>query len=112
MFFSQKTKASAVSMVEAERALKNDPSIRLIDVRTRAEYRQGHIPGSENLPLDQIADLRDQIPDRQTKIFVYCLSGGRSQSACVQLTQMGYTNVSNIGGITQWPGEIENTLGA
>lgn len=98
--------AASLSMPEAEKEMAKDPSIRLIDVRSREEYREGHIPNSINIPLDRLADISSQIPDKQSKLFVYCLSGGRSQMACGHLQKLGYENVTNIGGITQWKGKV------
>ena len=94
-------------MDKARLELENDKSINLIDVRTPEEYRAGHIPGSRNIPLDRIRDIDKAVPDRDAKLFVYCLSGARSASACANLVRMGYTNVVNIGGIAHWSGRIE-----
>ncbi len=79
----------------------------LLDVRTREEYRQGHIPGSINIPLDQIGRASDRIPKKDTPLFVHCLSGSRSSQAVQQLMQMGYTQVKNIGGISRYQGKVE-----
>lgn len=79
----------------------------LLDVRTREEYAQGHIPGSINLPLDEIARVADIISDRSAPLFVHCLSGGRSAAAVSQLERLGYTNARNIGGIASYRGELE-----
>ncbi|MBR1919121.1 MAG: rhodanese-like domain-containing protein [Spirochaetales bacterium] len=79
----------------------------LLDVRTKDEYAQGHIPGSINLPLDEIATVADIISDRSAPVFVHCLSGGRSAAAVSHMERLGYTNVKNIGGIGSYRGEIE-----
>jgi rhodanese-related sulfurtransferase len=94
-------------MDKARLELENDQSINLIDVRTPEEYLQGHIPGSRNIPLGRIHELETIVPNRDAKLFVYCLSGARSTNACSQLVRMGYTNVVNIGGIAHWNGRIE-----
>ena len=47
----------------------------LLDVRNIGEYAQGHIEGSINIPLPCIIDIKDKVTDRNTPIFVYCLSG-------------------------------------
>ena len=79
----------------------------LIDVRSRSEYREGRIPGSINLPLDDL-DSMDEIAEKMdAPIFVYCRSGARSTAAEQELQDMGYTNVKNIGGIANYTGEIE-----
>lgn len=107
MFFGRQTGCANLSMDKAQQELENDKSIHLIDVRTPEEYRAGHIPGSLSIPLDRIQNIEKAVPDRDAKIFVHCLSGARSASACAHLLRMGYTNVVNIGGIAQWKGRIE-----
>ena len=79
----------------------------LLDVRETDEYAAGHIPGSVNLPLSAISAASKRVPAKDTPLFVYCLSGNRSGSAVGALKSMGYTNVTNIGGIRSWRGEIE-----
>jgi len=79
----------------------------LLDVREPDEYAAGHIPGSVNLPLSSISAASKRVPKKDTPLFVYCLSGNRSGSAIGALKSMGYTNLTNIGGIRGWRGEIE-----
>ena len=79
----------------------------LLDVRTPDEYRQGHIPGSKNVPLQSISKVAGMIDNNSTPIFVHCLSGARSRQAAAILKQMGYTNVKNIGGISAYAGKVE-----
>lgn len=86
---------------------KNTEGAVLVDVRTAGEYRQGHIPGSINIPLDQIESITGRVPKKDTPLFVHCLSGGRSSQAVSQLKRMGYTEVKNIGGINAYTGKVE-----
>lgn len=79
----------------------------LLDVRTAEEYNEGHIPGSINLPLQEIQNAPDVISNLDAPLFVYCLSGARSQQAAAFLSRTGYTNVRNIGGISSWTGITE-----
>ena len=79
----------------------------LLDVRTPDEYRQGHIPGSKNVPLQSISKVAGMIDNQSTPIFVHCLSGARSRQAAAVLQQMGYSNVKNIGGISAYTGKVE-----
>ena len=83
------------------------PGAVLLDVRNADEYAAGHIPGSVNLPLPQIGSAKGRFPDTGIPLFVYCLSGARSSSAIGALKEMGYTDLTNIGGIRAWRGEIE-----
>ena len=79
----------------------------LLDVRTPDEYRQGHIPGSKNVPLQSIDRVNAVVENKGTPIFVHCLSGARSSQATAILQQMGYTKVKNIGGISAYAGKVE-----
>jgi len=79
----------------------------LLDVRTAEEYRGGRIPGSKNVSLQTIDKVSSVAENKDTPLFVYCLSGGRSRQAVGALQQMGYTNVKNIGGISAWSGKVE-----
>jgi len=79
----------------------------LLDVRRSDEYNAGHIKGAVNLPLSRIlTDCRRLLPDTKQEIIVYCHSGQRSKTACIQLSNIGYTNVYDLGGIIDWPFEV------
>ena len=79
----------------------------LLDVRTPEEYREGHIPGSVNVPLQQIDKVTLTVADKDKTVFVYCRSGARSSQAVAFMKQMGYTKVHNIGGILDYNGKVE-----
>ena len=85
-----------------------EQGIILIDVRETDEYASGRIPGSINVPLSNIKEIEDAVPDKSAKIYVYCLSGGRSDMAAEFMKSKGYTDVTNIGGIAQYKGKLEN----
>lgn len=79
----------------------------LLDVRRSDEYRAGHIKGAVNIPLSCIlTDSRTLLPDFEQEIIVYCHSGQRSKTACLELCGMGYCNVYDLGGITDWPYDV------
>ena len=50
----------------------NTPGAVLVDVRTPQEYREGHIPGSKNVPLQVIDKMTDMVENRDTVLYVYC----------------------------------------
>lgn len=85
--------------------LKTEKAV-LLDVRTKEEYESGHIENSENIPLQQIEKVIAKITDKNTPLFVYCQSGARSGRATSALKQMGYLNVTNIGGISSYRGKV------
>ena len=86
---------------------KSVPGAVLLDVRSGNEYREGHIPESKNLPLQIIEEAEKEIPDKNLPLFVYCYSGARSERAVAALEKMGFSCVTNIGGISSYSGKIE-----
>jgi rhodanese-related sulfurtransferase len=86
---------------------KNAVGAVLLDVRTPQEYREGHIPGSQNVPLQQLDKVEEVTENKDTVLYVYCRSGARSRQAVSLLQAMGYTNVHNIGGIAAYSGKVE-----
>lgn len=83
---------------------RRTPGSVLLDVRTAAEYDQGHVPGSINIPLDELEYSLEAEP--QTRVFVYCRSGSRSANACLILQNEDF-DVVNIGGIQDYHGPLE-----
>ena len=86
---------------------KNAAGAVLLDVRTPQEYGEGHIPGSQNVPLQQLDKVEEVTENKDTVLYVYCHSGARSRQAVSLLQAMGYTNVHNIGGIAAYSGKVE-----
>ena len=76
----------------------------LLDVRTPEEYAEAHIEPAKNLPVDSIdTDTASKfIPSTDTPVVVYCRSGHRAGIALDTLKSLGYTNVKNMGGISEW----------
>lgn len=92
----------------ANERLSSGDSVFLIDVRSPEEYSEIHIRNSISLPLDQIKSKMSKIvKDKDAEVLVYCHSGMRASTACEIMAQLGYTNVSNMGGITTWKYETE-----
>lgn len=85
---------------------RNNKNAVLLDVRTADEYRQGHIEGSLNIPLQNIQSVKNRISALDRPVYVHCLSGSRSAQAASALKSMGYTNVINIGGIHAYRGKV------
>ena len=79
----------------------------LLDVRTTSERKNGYIPGSVNLPLNQLKSADKVIPGKDTPVFVYCANGARADRAVKRLKRKGYINIKSIGGVEGYRGEIE-----
>ena len=74
----------------------------ILDVREPQEWDAGHIPGATLIPLGQIPDRLDEIPQDQP-VVVVCRSGNRSGQATQFLRQSGYgLTTSMSGGMNQW----------
>lgn len=74
----------------------------LVDVRSQGEYQNGSAGDAKNIPVDDIQKRLGEFPeDKNAKIVVFCLSGGRSSHAKHILEQNGYTNVENGGTFRQ-----------
>lgn len=69
----------------------------IIDVRSEAEFRQGHLNGAHNIPLNQIRARIDEIP-KDIPIYLHCRSGQRAYYATCCLQGHGFNNIINIGG--------------
>jgi phage shock protein E len=69
----------------------------ILDVRTKAEYQQGHIKGSMNVPLNNLSNHYSKL-DKNKTIITCCASGMRSAQAKNILKANGYAEVHNGGG--------------
>lgn len=73
----------------------------IIDVRTEAEWREGHLDGALLIPYDTIgARIESVAPDKKAKVLLYCRSGRRSGIGLDTLKQLGYEDVTNLGSVT------------
>ena len=70
----------------------------ILDVRSQREYAGGHIEGSINISVDQLANNLHRLKDKNKPIITCCASGVRSTSAMNILKSNGFTEVYNGGG--------------
>ncbi|TQM57205.1 rhodanese-like domain-containing protein [Humibacillus xanthopallidus] len=97
---------SSGAMVDADTfaAALATPGTTVVDVRTPAEYAQGHLPGAVNIDVSA-PDFATRIAalDRAGSYAVYCHSGNRSAAAVAAMTGAGFTHVYHLaGGIGAW----------
>ena len=96
-----------VSMDEIVQIMNENTDYIILDVRTIAEYNEGHIPNAICIPNETIgSNTISELPDKEQLILVYCRSGNRSKQAAEKLKKLGYTNLIEFGGIIDWKGEI------
>ena len=97
--------AKDISVQDAAALLQNPPQgLVIVDVRTPAEFREGHLPGAVNMdyfggPFEtQIQSLPKTAP-----VLLYCRTGNRSGSAYDVMTKAGIGNILHMNeGITKW----------
>jgi rhodanese-related sulfurtransferase len=81
------------------KALFDEGGYLFLDCREPKEYKMGHVPGSTNIPRGLLEfKVANKIPDKNTKIVMYCKKGSRGCLAACTLCRMGYQNVVNMGG--------------
>jgi phage shock protein E len=102
-----KVQVHRISPKEAKAIMDSGEAVTVLDVREPYEYRSGHIGNAVLLPSGDIREAAARVlPDKNAKILVYCLSGGRSGTAAHELVQLGYTSVFDFGGIASWPYDV------
>ena len=80
-----------------------------IDVRSAEEFNAGHVEGAVNIPHTEIVDrIAEVAEDRDATLYLYCRSGRRSGIAADALTQAGFNNAFNIGGLEDAMKKAEN----
>lgn len=97
-----------ITQDQAKTLMAESENYIILDVRTEAEYAEGHIPGAICVPNESIGEeMPKELPDKEQLILVYCRSGNRSKQASEKLAKLGYTNIKEFGGINTWTGDIE-----
>lgn len=82
----------------AMKLLKQENGV-LVDVRSKQEYEEEHLPGAINISLyDLEKEIYKKIPNIQTTIVLYCTSGTRSKKGQILLEKLQYENVYNLKG--------------
>ncbi|KAA7937874.1 rhodanese-like domain-containing protein [Vagococcus fluvialis] len=98
--FSLFNKIPSISTKELEDKLSE--KIVLLDVRTQAEFKGGHIHQAISKPLDKMNTYNGKEKD----VYVICQSGMRSKKAAKTLKNKGYNVVNVRGGMSQWRGSV------
>lgn len=87
---------------EALKFIKSNKDVTIIDVRNREEYRQNHIKGARNIPLDQLDKRKETIP-KNKPVIIYCQNGGKSARAIRMLELAGFTQLYHMDeGLRGW----------
>ncbi len=81
--------------------IRNRDDVILLDVREDDEFKAGHIPGAEWIPLGQLSSRLNELPKDKTIVAV-CRSGNRSGQATELLRQNGFDAHNMQGGMNSW----------
>lgn len=89
---------------EAEKLIKENPKILVLDVRTPKEFQQGRIPKATNISIiDPDFDAKLAALDKSQPVIVHCAAGGRSRNSLPKLEEHKFTNVYHLyGGFKAW----------
>jgi rhodanese-related sulfurtransferase len=93
-----------MSVDEFEKGLV-DKNVQLLDVRTAGEFRNGHLKGALQANWNDSEEFQKRIQalDKTKPVYVYCLSGPRSNAAAEWLLSNGFSNVVELmGGYSNW----------
>ncbi len=84
--------------------LESDEKPLLLDIRIPEHFSESHIPGSVNIPQDDLSDRISELPeDRDAPIVTLCNIGKFSKYATLILKSKGYRNVKSAkGGLNEW----------
>lgn len=101
------TRFTNIDGEELYRRLATGEPLVILDVRTPTEFAGRHIPGSVLIPMQQLENRLDEVPNSGTPIAVVCEHGLRSVAACRFLAEHGIAPLHNVlGGIESWPGPV------
>ena len=89
---------TTISADELKSALESDHPPVVINVLDREAHRARHVPGSINVPGDDIEQIEALVPNKEEPIVVYCANADcdASPAAAQTLEEMGYTNVMDF----------------
>jgi rhodanese-related sulfurtransferase/TusA-related sulfurtransferase len=104
----EKNYSNVIGNDELRSKLESNENIVVLDVRETAEYAFNHIPNSVSIPLGELENRLDEL-NKDTKIYVVCRTGSRSDLAAKKLSDNGFSNVMNVvPGMSQWSGKTTN----
>lgn len=96
-------KGNGTTSIEDFNTMLMEKEVVLLDIRQPEEFEVGHIPGSINIPIRELGQNLNLLPDLNADIMVICKVGGRSMLAMTALNVLGYSNARMLkGGYDAW----------
>ena len=88
-----------ITIADLKQRQQAGETLHILDVRETWENEESRIPGSQNIPLNELPNKLDDLEElKEQEVIVHCKSGARSATAKAFLTQQGFTNVRNLLG--------------
>jgi rhodanese-related sulfurtransferase len=96
----------------SERMESGDTELLVLDVRSTAEFDEGHIPGAINIPYDSIGERIAELgPAGERDVVVYCRSGRRATIALETLKGAGFSRLFHLeGDYLRWSEEDRSVV--
>lgn len=104
-FTARAAKPVVAGPLAAESWIKSEPTVQILDVRTREEFESGHIDKAVRIawPDKEFAKRIGKKLDSKKPVLVYCRSGKRSAQAAEELVKLGFSDVRTLeGGVLLW----------
>lgn len=98
---------STVKSVKVNELRDKLGNINLIDIRQPFEYRNAHLPGAKNIPMEEVLNEPEEFLDKSKEYYIICQSGNRSLRACNYLRDKGYKVINVAEGTSGYKGSLE-----
>jgi len=92
-------RSHGITPVELAQRLGKPGAPVVLDVRTRAEYDEGHVPHAINIPFTELGTRVSEIPSKgRDELVVYCGHGPRAWFAAARLRRLGFQRIMFLRG--------------
>ena len=99
-----------VSSYGLRKVLSNEKDAHVLDIREAVDWRAGHIPGAINIPIDELQERLDELPDQGKALVVACTQGLRASGAAHILSTAGWRKLYTLtDGMEAYRGDLESS---
>ena len=105
MMAEAKSRVESISVADLQAMIDSGQTFALLDVRTEAEYEQGHVAHARWMPrgMLELDAAKGKVGETDDYIIVYCRKDGRAALAAKTLTELGFDHVKYLeGGFEAW----------
>lgn len=102
--FMSRNSIDSVDVNEIESLLGK---INLIDIRETYEYKEGHLPTANSIPMNTVLSDPEKYLEKSKEYHIICHSGSRSSMACGILKQKGFKVINVSGGTGRYRGKLD-----